>query len=91
MGVYFNHYPALVCVGFDERKEWGKPVYDKLKTCLKQFSSGYYSKVPYKELNAIWFEFDKGEEFDRLNTPQEQIALLKKFLEEVLDFICSLN
>lgn len=93
MGVYFDREHPLVCIGFDNRESWGKPVYDLLmdKDRYKDVNKGNYFDEPYKEDSSIWFEFMKNEDFNALNTPTEQIALLKSFYCEVLEAVCSIK
>ena len=92
MGVYFEREHPIVCVGFDHRDGWGKPVYDLLINNLDE-KDGIYFDAPYydDESDAIWFDFSKGEDFNQQNDSKKQIALLKSFLAEVFDAIYTLK
>ena len=93
MGVYFEREHPLVCVGFDDRDGWGKPVYDLLIDRLDDQKDGLHFDAPYydEETDGIWFDFNKGEEFNHLSDPQKQITLLRSFLAEVFDTIYSIK
>ena len=93
MGVYFEREHPLVCVGFDDRDGWGKPVYDLLIDRLDDQKNGLHFDAPYydEETDGIWFDFNKGEEFNQLSDPQKQITLLRSFLAEVFDTIYSIK
>lgn len=93
MGVYFGREHPLVCIGFDNRENWGKPIYDLLmdKDRYQNINKGNCFDAPYEEDGSIWFEFMKNEDFNTLNSPTEQIALLKSFYCEVLDAVCSIK
>ena len=51
--------------------------------------AGEYFDQPYydEESDGIWFDFNKGKEFDKLTDYNKQIDLLKSFLAEVFDTI----
>ena len=89
MGVYFEREHPLICVGFDSRDGWGKPIYDLLINRCNDIKAGKYYDKPYydEESNAVWFDFKKDAEFNKLTDCQEQINLLRSFLAEVFDTI----
>lgn len=93
MGVYFEREHPLVCIGFDDRDGWGKSVFDLLIDRVDDMEAGMYFDAPYydDETNGIWFDFNKAEEFNQLGNSKEQTALLKSFLQEVLDTIYSIK
>ncbi len=91
MGVYFEREHPLICICFDNREGWGKPVNDLLLKKIGSISKGKYFDEPYEESGAIWFEFMKNKDFNELISPSEQIALLKLFYCEVLNCVCSLQ
>ena len=93
MGVYFEREHPLVCVGFDDREGWGKPVFDLMISQVDDMKAGRYFEAPYydDETNAIWFDFSKASEFDKLTDSNKQVALLKRFLTEVFDTIYTLK
>ena len=93
MVVYFEREHPLVCIGFDNRENWGKPIYDLLmdKNRCQNMNKGNCFDVPYEENGSIWFEFMKNEDFNTLKKPTEQIALLRSFYCEVLDAVFSIK
>lgn len=93
MGVYFEREHPLVCIGFDDRDGWGKSVFDLLIDRVDDMEAGLYFDAPYydDETNGIWFDFNKADEFNQLDISKEQTALLKSFLQEVLDTIYSIK
>ena len=93
MGVYFEREHPLICVGFDNRDGWGKPVYSLLMGKLDDLMEGEYFEAPYydDETDAFWFDFNKAEEFNNLTDSMKQTELLKLFLAEVFDTIYTLK
>ncbi|MBR4620687.1 MAG: hypothetical protein IKO46_06865 [Salinivirgaceae bacterium] len=87
MGVYFEREHPLICIGFDNREGWGKPVYDLLFVKLDSIKKGKFFDKPYEESGAIWFDFNSADKFNDLDTPAKQISLLKSFFQEVLDVV----
>lgn len=94
MGVYFERKHPLVCVGFDDRDGWGKPVFDlMINNKVDEMKAGRYFKAPYydEESNAVWFDFSKATAFNQLTDPNKQVELLRGFLAEVFDTIFTLK
>lgn len=92
MGVFFEREHPLICVCFDFREDWGKPVYNLLMSHLGQIGAGKYFVEPKEEEDgAVWFEFNKAAEFNELKDLNAQIELLKSYFIEVLDTIYSLK
>ena len=87
MGVYFEREHPLICIGFDNREGWGKPVYDLLFVKLDSIKKGKFFDKPYEESGAIWFDFNSADKFNDSDTPAKQISLLKSFFQEVLDVV----
>ena len=87
MGVYFEREHPQICVGFDYREGWGKPVCDLLLNIVDGMKKGKMFSKPYEEGGAIWFEFNQEDKFNALNEPSKQISLLKSYFNEVLETI----
>lgn len=85
MGVYFEREDPLICIGFCNRENWGRPIYNLLLKS-KYDINGNFSKAPYEEDGAFWFEFSCSKQFDSLDLPN-QIDLLRSFFEEVINII----
>ncbi|MBO7497511.1 MAG: hypothetical protein J6T98_13285 [Salinivirgaceae bacterium] len=87
MGVYFERENPLICIAFDYREGWGKPVYDLLLDKVDNLKNGKLYNKPYEEEGAIWFDFRQKDKFNSLTIPSKQISLLKSYFQEVLDTI----
>lgn len=93
MGVYFKLENPIICVGFDNREGWGKPIYKLLNYYCDDLKEGKYFDTPYydDESDAFWFDFNKADEFNSINEPKKQIELLKAFFIEILDTIYAIK
>ncbi len=91
MGVYFEREKPVICIGFDNREGWGKPVYKLLKKQLTNIKKGKYFDSAYEAGDFIWFDFNKVDIFNSLDSPSKQISLLRSYFFEVLDVIYSLK
>ncbi len=90
MGVYFERENPLICICFCNREGWGKPIYNLLlKNQIK--ADGKFSKAPYEEDGAFWFEFKSDKQFDSIKEPQNQISLLRSYFEETMNIIAELD
>lgn len=87
MGVYFEREHPQICIGFDYREGWGKPVCDLLLNKVDGMKKGKLFSKPYEECGAIWFDFNQADKFNALNEPSKQIVLLKSYFNEVLETI----
>ncbi len=87
IGIYFNREQPLICLSFDSGENWGKPVYDILNENFTRIKNSEFSESPYYEEGRIWFEMtrEKHLEFQKLQTPEEQMDILKKFINDVID------
>lgn len=83
IGVYFNREVPVICIGFCNRKDWGKPVNSLLLPKLDDISENNVRSAPYVEGGAIWFDFKKYEEFDK-SSLEDQINLLQEFFTDVI-------
>lgn len=84
IGVYFNREEPIICMGFESKEGWGKPVFDIMKNASveKQFF-----KRPYQEDNSIWFELTEKKHFEFDNSDLEnQVQILKGFMDEVITY-----
>ena len=83
MGVYFERELPLICIGFRDEKNWGKPVYNFLSKSYQIIPEGKLCTAPYPEDGAYWYDFKAPKDFDKLSL-EEQIKLLKDFFEETI-------
>ena len=90
MGVYFNQEKPIICIGFDNRTEWGKPIYNKIVPHIDSYPAGKTHTAPYTEENntidAVWFDFTNDEVFEKA-AQDEQIEILREFFLEVIESI----
>ena len=87
MGVYFEREHPQICIGFDYREGWGKPVYDLLLNKVDGMKKGKLCSKPYEEGGAIWFDFNQADKFNGLSSPSKQISLLRSYFNEVIETI----
>ena len=66
IGVYYNREKPLICMGFENKQGWGKPVYEIIEKQISKIESDEFYEKPYYEDDAIWFELtkEKHEEFN---------------------------
>ena len=95
VGICFNEEIPLICMGFYNKKNWGKNICTLIGNNLTQAKIGKYTSEPYKEDDAYWFNFDDGKEtygecFNKLSL-DEQIEQIKTFMDDVFDYIYKLK
>lgn len=85
IGVYYNRENPLICLGFENKESWGKPVYEIIDKQLDKIEKDEFYKEPYHEDGAIWFELtkEKHQEFEMSNL-DAQIQILKEFMDRVI-------
>ncbi|MCX8080292.1 MAG: hypothetical protein N3F09_03540 [Bacteroidia bacterium] len=85
VGIYFERENPLICLGFENKHGWGKPVYDIIDKHLDKIEKDEYYTKPYHEDEAIWFELTdaKHKEFDSIDL-EGQIQLIKNFMDRVI-------
>lgn len=85
IGVYYESEDPTICIGFENKEGWGKPVYDLVSVQLNKINKGLYADKPYFEDGALWFELtsEKHEEFENCNL-NGQIQILKEFMDEII-------
>lgn len=85
IGIYYDRENPLICLGFEDKQGWGKPVCEIIDKQLDKIDKGEYSTKPYREDGAIWFELtdDKHKEFD-LADLEGQTQIIKNFMDEVI-------
>ncbi len=89
VGVYYNTENPIVCLCFDNRENWGKPVYDKLFNNIDKAKNNtnddtLIDKI-YKSSDnkKVWFDM-KNTDFQNAETPEKQMEILKNFIDEVV-------
>jgi hypothetical protein len=85
IGIYYERENPLICLGFEDKQGWGKPVYELLDSRLDKIERDEFCTKPYREDGAIWFELtdEKHKEFDKISLV-EQIQLIKEFMDRVI-------
>ncbi len=85
IGIYYERENPLICLGFEDKQGWGKPVYELLDSRLDKIERDEFCTKPYREDGAIWFELtdEKHKEFDKISL-EEQIQLIKEFMDRVI-------
>jgi len=85
IGIYFERENPLICLGFEDKQGWGKPVCDIIDKQLDKFEKDEYCTKPYREDGAIWFELtdEKHKEFDTTSL-EGQIQIIKEFMDRVI-------
>lgn len=94
IGIFFSEEIPTICIGFNEKENWGKYVCDLIKKST-ELKDGTYSSAPYPEDGAYWFDYVDGKDtyqewFDKLSL-EEQTHQLRLFMDEVFNFICSIE
>ncbi len=85
IGIYYERENPLICMGFEDKQDWGKPVYELLDSRLDKIERDEFCKKPYREDGAIWFELtdEKHKEFDSTDL-NGQIQIIKDFMDRVI-------
>jgi hypothetical protein len=86
IGIYYERENPLICLGFEDKQGWGKPVYEIIDRQLEKIEKDEYCTKPYREDGAIWFELteDKHKEFDTVDL-EGQIQILINFMDRVIE------
>jgi len=85
IGVYYARENPIICLGFENKEGWGKPVYEIIAKQLAQTEKDEFFTKPYLEDGAIWFELsnEKLQLFDSSNL-DIQVQILKEFMDRVI-------
>lgn len=85
IGIYYERENPLICLGFENKENWGKPVYEIIDKQLNKIEPNDYFSKPYLEEGAIWFELpvEKHKDFDKSDL-NNQIQILKEFMDGVI-------
>jgi hypothetical protein len=86
IGIYYEREYPLICLGFEDKQGWGKPVYEIIDKQLDKIKEDEYCTIPYHEDGSIWFELteDKHREFDTVDLEgQKQIII--NFMDRVIE------
>lgn len=85
IGIYYERENPLICLGFEDKQGWGKPVYELLDRQLEKIERDEFCTKPYREDGAIWFELtdEKHKEFDTI-TIEGQKQIIKEFIDRVI-------
>ena len=85
IGIYYERENPLICLGFEDKQGWGKPVYEIIDKQLDKIDKDEFCTKPYCEDGAIWFDLtcEKHKEFDTTNL-EGQIQIIKEFMDTVI-------
>ena len=85
IGVFYEREEPLICMGFEKKEDWCKPVFDIIDKYKLTIDKGEFATKPYWEGSTYWFELnkEKHKEFDDSDL-DNQILILKSFVDEVL-------
>lgn len=85
VGIYYERENPLICLGFEDKQGWGKPVYEIIEKQLNKVEEDEYSTKPYHDVGAFWFELteNKHKEFDSTDL-DGQTQILKNFIDSVI-------
>ncbi len=83
IGIYYDRKEPIICLSFDNSESWGRPIYNILNKNIQKINEGNLAKKPYCEDSSIWFDM-KNEDFEKAKTPEEQMEILKDFIDEVV-------
>lgn len=85
IGIYYERENPLICLGFEDKQDWGKPVFEIIDKQLDEIEKDEYYTQPYREDGAIWFELtdEKHKEFDSTDL-EGQIQIIKIFIDRVI-------
>ena len=86
IGVYFAREQPVICLCFENKEGWGKPVCERLtEATVKSIPAGNYAGAPYYDAGSLWFDLsdERIKEFDASDLDR-QTALLEAFIDEVL-------
>ena len=94
IGIFFSEEIPTICIGFTDKENWGKYVCELIKKST-ELKEGTYTSAPYEEDGVYWFDYVDGKDtyqewFNKLSL-DEQTLQLKLFMDEVFNFICSLE
>jgi hypothetical protein len=85
IGIYYDREIPLICLRFENKEGWGKPVYEIIDSHLDKIEQDEFCTKPYHEDGAIWFELtdEKHKEFDMTDL-DGQIRIIKNFIDRVI-------
>lgn len=86
IGVYFAREQPVICLCFENKEGWGKPVCERLtEATVKSIPAGNYAGAPYYDAGSLWFDLsdERIKEFDASDLDR-QTALLEAFIDEAL-------
>lgn len=87
VGIYYNRETPEIGIGFHNTPAWGKPYIDLLERFDRsQWVEPSYSDKPYFDECILWFNLKKDHfaEFNQMPNLEDQIKLLKGFMDEVI-------
>jgi len=85
IGINYGRENPFICLCFENKEDWGKPVYQIIDSHLDKIEQDEFCTKPYHEFGAIWFELtdEKHKEFDMTDL-DGQIQIIKDFMDRVI-------
>ncbi len=85
VGVYYDTEEPVMCLSFDNRENWAKPIYDVFFEKIDSFNNGEFSTKPYRsgDNKIVWFNFSRENDFNETDL-FGQIEFIKNFIVEVV-------
>lgn len=83
---YCNWDKPMIAIGFPDKPSWGKSYIDLIRPFQNQWTCQSFFKKPYFDEGSLWFELleTRFDEFNTLQSVEDQIDLLKRFMDEVI-------
>lgn len=85
-GIYYERPRPDINIGFYNSSAWGAKYIEMLNKHEKQWSDNESFNKPYFEGQYLWFDLSKDlyDKFENSNSIEEQEAILKKFMDDVI-------
>ncbi|MBR6847979.1 MAG: hypothetical protein IKM74_07610 [Bacteroidales bacterium] len=86
IGIFYYCERPTIAIGFPDTPSWGKGFIDLIRPFKNNWSDQSFFKKPYFDEGCLWFELLEThfEEFNKLQNIDDQITLLKNYMDEVI-------
>lgn len=88
IGIYYDREKPLICMGFYDNPNWGKGYVDMLRSHKGNWTNQDCFEKPYFEDSTLFFDMSERlrDAFNASEEIEEQEAILKRFMDEVLTY-----
>ena len=88
IGIYYDREKPLICMGFYDKPNWGKGYVDMLRSYKSNWTNQDCFNKPYFENSTLFFDMSEKtrDAFNESEDVEEQEAILKRFMDEVLTY-----